>query len=291
MTGSVPAARVVQISDTHLSRRHHMFQHNWDVLVSRLNADPPDLIVCTGDMSYDGAGHDDDLVFAREQFARLDADVLLLPGNYDIGNSWPDVRGTDSLITDERRQRYMAAFGEDYWARDLPGWRLVGLNSMLMGSGFEAEISQTAFLRTQIETLGPSRLLLFMHKPLYYRDATETEPTQSALSATARASLRHLVPRHPDVVVSTGHLHSYRTRSWDGIEEIWCPSTAFVMDAREILRAHDGERRAGYLELELGPGTLSHGFVEPDRFLNIDLVNWFSAPEGFHKRYDAVSTE
>ena len=47
---SPSALRIVQISDTHLSRRRPFFHHNWELLVDLLAAEPCDLIVCSGDM-------------------------------------------------------------------------------------------------------------------------------------------------------------------------------------------------------------------------------------------------
>ena len=49
--------RVVHISDPHLSLRRPFFQHNWEIMVELLNDNPPELIVCTGDISIDGADH------------------------------------------------------------------------------------------------------------------------------------------------------------------------------------------------------------------------------------------
>jgi hypothetical protein len=35
----------------------------------------------------------------------------------------------------ERLERWRRHLGRDYWSRDLEGWRLIGLNSQLLGSG------------------------------------------------------------------------------------------------------------------------------------------------------------
>ena len=46
-----------------------------------------------------------------------------------------------------------------------------------------------------------------------------------------------------------------------------------------------GVRRTGYVVHTLNGGEHAHEFVEPDRFLNIDVGNWMRAPESFHPRY------
>lgn len=284
-TVSMKAMRVVHISDPHLSRRNSFFHHNWEILLATLNASPPDLIVCTGDMSYNGAEHDDDITFAAEQFKRLTTQVVCVPGNHDLGNSVPDVRGGETLINDVRRNRYLKAFGADFWVRDIPGWRLVGINSMLLGSGLDAEAEQNNLLENTINTADTRGLMLFMHKPLYVSTPEETELTQSAIYPEHRHALYDLLSRPSLTIVATGHLHAYRTRKWKTIEEIWNSSTAFVIDAPAKIRPPDGIRQVGYLEHLLAPDQSSHRFVEPDRFLNIDVGNWLTAPEGFHKRY------
>jgi 3',5'-cyclic AMP phosphodiesterase CpdA len=57
--------RIVQVSDTHVSRKRAYFIDNWHVFVGDVRANPPDLIVHSGDVSFDGADDEDDLAFAR----------------------------------------------------------------------------------------------------------------------------------------------------------------------------------------------------------------------------------
>jgi 3',5'-cyclic AMP phosphodiesterase CpdA len=90
------AFRIAQISDVHLSARRPFFQHNWEVLLDHLDQAAPDLVVSTGDMMIDGSDHDSELDFAADQFRRLGREVLFVPGNHDIGNSRPDVRGGET---------------------------------------------------------------------------------------------------------------------------------------------------------------------------------------------------
>ena len=118
MTSPFPS-RIVQISDVHLSRRRPFFHHNWELLVDLLAAEPCDLIVCSGDMTVDGADFEEELAFAAEQFRRIKRDILFVPGNHDIGNSRPDVRGGESVITAERRKAYIRHFGADFWMREI----------------------------------------------------------------------------------------------------------------------------------------------------------------------------
>jgi 3',5'-cyclic AMP phosphodiesterase CpdA len=73
--------RIVQVSDTHVSRKRAYFADNWDVFVDEMRRDPPDLIVHSGDVSFDGAA-DDDIAFARSR-----------------RNGWPDHGWPSPAIT------------------------------------------------------------------------------------------------------------------------------------------------------------------------------------------------
>lgn len=280
--------RIVQISDPHLGRRRPFFQHNWEVLVDLLNAETYDLIVCTGDMSLEGAEFEDELAFAAKQFERLHGPVLFVPGNHDLGNSLPDVRGGETTINVLRREAYLRHFGSDFWSRDVGNhWRLVGLNSMLPGSGLDGEAQQQAMLDEAAANPIGRRLMLFKHKPLYVRTPDEVLLSQSALYPEHRNRLRDVLSTAGGALICSGHIHDYKTATWNRLEQIWAPSTAFVMDRDGLRHPVHGIRRTGYLIHTLSGSEHTHSFVEPDRFLNIDLGNWMRAPETFHARYHA----
>jgi alkaline phosphatase D len=280
------ALRIVQISDVHLSRRRPFFHHNWELLVDLLAAEPCDLIVCSGDMTVDGADSEEELVFAAEQFRRIKCDIMFVPGNHDIGNSRPDVRGGESVITAERREAYVRHFGADFWMREVgTSLRLLGLNSMLFGSGLPAEAVQNELIRAAAAQTDGRRLMIFQHKPLYLADATEDKPTQGALYPEHRERLRQMLSSRGEVTIASGHIHDYKTDAWGNLQQVWAPSTAFVIDTSGLLYPRYGVRRVGYLRHLLDGDRHTHEFVEPDDFIGIDLGNWMRAPGGFHARY------
>ena len=45
---------VLQVSDTHLSATHAYFTDNWQVFVDEVRALAPDLVINTGDFSFNG---------------------------------------------------------------------------------------------------------------------------------------------------------------------------------------------------------------------------------------------
>jgi hypothetical protein len=230
---------------------------------------------------------EEELAFAAEQFRRIKRGILFVPGNHDIGNSCPDVRGGESVITAERRAAYILHFGADFWMREVgTSLRLLGLNSMLFGSGLPAEAEQNELIRAAAEQADGRRLMIFQHKPLYLASATDEKPTQGALYPEHRERLRQMLSLSGEVTISSGHIHDYKTDAWENLQQIWAPSTAFVIDTSGLLYPRYGVRRVGYLRhLFDGDRRHTHEFVEPDCFIEINLGNWMRAPAGFHARY------
>jgi 3',5'-cyclic AMP phosphodiesterase CpdA len=63
--------RIVQISDTHLSRDKPHFLENWAPLAAWIADQHPDLVIHTGDVTFDGAGVEVDLSYAAQLMDEL----------------------------------------------------------------------------------------------------------------------------------------------------------------------------------------------------------------------------
>jgi hypothetical protein len=98
--------RIVQVSDTLVSRKRAYFVDNWTVFVDEMRHDPPYLIVHSGDVSFDGAADEDDIAFARAEKDRLS-------GNHDIGES-PLVIRLRQPINVDRMSRWHVRLLETY---------------------------------------------------------------------------------------------------------------------------------------------------------------------------------
>lgn len=269
--------RIVQVTDTHLSRTHAYFVDNWRVFVEDMRADPPDLIVHTGDLTLRGSDGADDLIFARGELDRLPAPVLAVPGNHDIGDTPPDPR-LGRPIDDERRARWLSCVGPEWGYRDLggdDGWRIIGIDAQLFDSGFAAEREQFDWLRDALRGRGRRRAALFLHKPLFYRSADDGDLGLSCLYPGGRARLIDLC-RDADVrLVGSGHLHVYRTLALGQAQLVWSPATAFINTKEKKLPPVEGlQRRPGYIRYVLDGDAVGHRFVEPDLFIGHDVRNW-----------------
>jgi 3',5'-cyclic AMP phosphodiesterase CpdA len=250
--------RVIQISDTHLSRRHQQFADNAEALAQWVRDRKPDLIINTGDASMDGASDPDDLVYTAEWHASLGAPVLSVPGNHDVG----DIAAIrpDQLIDDARLAAWRNLIGPDRWTHDAGDWRLIGLNGMLLGSGHPEEAHQFEWLA---EAVGVDRqIAVFLHKPLFIEDPDEDPRGYwSVLPAPRRLLIERLASARVKLV-SSGHLHGWRQETRAGIAYVWAPSGAFVVGAMQ--EELGSERRLGAVEHVFGADGVTSRFLRAD---------------------------
>ncbi len=269
------AFRIVQVSDTHLSRLRAYFQTNWEAFVEIMAEEKPDLIVHTGDLCLRGNLDADDMPFGREQLDRLSPPVRIIPGNHDIGDTPPDERRGHPVTADDRA-RWCALFGPDWWTEEAGGWVLLGLNAQLFDSGLPAEAEQWAWLEDALTGSAGRPVLVFSHKNLFAADPAETGDDPMVLYPATRHRLLDLFAGHNVRAVACGHNHLYRTHRHGSLGMIWAPGTSFVHDKVKP-GMEDGIRRCGYLRFTLDGDGLSHTFVEPPLFFTYDISNWAHA--------------
>jgi Icc protein len=262
--------RLAQISDTHLSARHPEFTANFDALTDHLRSAPPDLVINTGDVSAHGELADAaaaDLAFAHSCHVALGIDWLAVPGNHDVGND-PAVAHSNGCDR-SRVARWNTVFGADHFVRDVPGWRLVGLDSLALGTDMADE--QFDFLAEALDGAAGRRVALFLHKPLCEETMGEAALTYWPVLPSPRRRILDLLGTWPPAFVASGHVHQWRDRGVsDGLRQIWAPPVAFVVGDRWQHRA--GEKLLGYVVHVLhadGP----HGcrLVEPTGLTRHDI--------------------
>jgi 3',5'-cyclic AMP phosphodiesterase CpdA len=285
----VGAVRVVVVSDSHLSERTPEASANWDAVVDDLAADPPELVVHTGDLSTDGARLPADLTFARRQLDRAERTgvrVLALPGNHDVGDNPYGGHPHDELrVSPDRLARYRDAVGPDRWLADVGGagdaggaggWRLVGLDAQLLGSGLPDEDDQWTWLSSAVDLppAGPRHVALFLHKPLVDPPdrPDRTSPGRYVVPA-ARERLAKVLAAAPVRAVVSGHVHQFRRHTGEGLSHVWAPTTWAVVPDR--VQPVLGTKACGVAELSLGsdgavgaelrrPPGLVHGVIGDD---------------------------
>jgi 3',5'-cyclic AMP phosphodiesterase CpdA len=272
VAGKPTAVRIVQVSDTHLSRDRGYFNDNFRVFTELMRKAPPDLIINSGDLSLDGAGNESDLAFAKAWHARLPAPWLAIPGNHDVGEAPPFSRLKQPL-TPERIARWERIVGPRWWSREIGGWLLVGLDSSLLASGLPDERRQEAFLNEALASRRDNRKLVLIHMPPFEDDPADEAFTTMSVPFPARQAFFDACVRGGVRAIACAHVHVHRALSHRGLQIVWAPTTAFVNIARQI-RSSYGFPRAGYIEWTLDGDAISYRLVEPPEMITQDVGRW-----------------
>jgi len=251
---------ILQISDAHLSPRNGLFRDNLERLRQLALDVGPDLVVATGDLSLDGADSAADLALAAALHEAFPAPLLALPGNHDIGSHAHTM--PRQPVDTTRLMRWQARLGAGRGVVDLAGWRIVGLNSEVMGTGLEEEAAQAAFVAEAAAGAGDRRIAVFLHKPIFV--TTPADPTFDYWSVppAARASLAPLMA-HPSLrLVASGHLHLHRQFDLGSVRFAWAPPVSFIVNPAEQPDLA-GERCCGALLHRLLPDAVATELLVP----------------------------
>ena len=237
--------RIVQITDTHLSRRKTHFTDNWAPLARWIDAQCPDLVIHTGDVTVDGAGIADDLAYSAGLLHELGVRFRAVPGNHDVG----EARHPRQPINEERLASWRFHFGEDRWVEDVEGWRLIGFDALIPGSGLREEAVQAAWLEAVTANAEGRRIIWFLHKPLFLESPEESDTGYWSVKPEPRAWLMALLRRHSVALVASGHLHKAHDFRRDDARYLWAPASSFLVGA--VQPPMPGEKRLGAVLYEL----------------------------------------
>ena len=159
------------------------------------------------------------------QSAAFSAPVLVLPGNHDVGGKClPNAPGP---VTPERVRQYEGRFGPSFWRRDIGGIRLLGLNSLLMGSGFERENDQWAFLEQELSAPTMLPTIVALHQPLFLLRTGESGGDYWNVEPAPRARLLLLLQSGGVRAVLSGHIHRPLRHEINGILFLTTPPVSF----------------------------------------------------------------
>ena len=250
---------IAQVSDTHLGARTHLFRSNFDLIARALDAVRPVLVVASGDLTLDGADRDEDYTLAAAMFARLPAPVHAIPGNHDVGDHIAIM--PQQPTTDERLARWSRHMGPDRWVVDEGNWRLIGLDTQIMGTHDE-QAAQARMIDLALRDVGDRRIAVFMHKPAFVTSLDDPTFDYWSVSPLARDPLRALLA-HPALrLVASGHLHLHRQTVAGRVRYAWAPAASFVV-APDEQPGLPGERPVGFLVHRLGEDEVTTELVSP----------------------------
>ncbi len=191
--------RIAHITDLHFGAEDPAVV---DALREELNADPPDLVACSGDLTQ--GARLSEFRAARGFLDSLHAPTLTVPGNHDISPYNLVERFTDPY----RRWRRLVS------PETSPTWRnanvaVLGLNSARrMGLTFDWSTGRVTrhrlhrLLRTLDALPASMTKIVVMHHPLLPPEGAPQTP----VAGGARAALRAMAAHNVSMVLA-GHLH------------------------------------------------------------------------------------
>ena len=249
--------RILQISDTHLSPAKPHFTGNWAPLAAWIAEQRADLVIHTGDVTIDGADDETDLRHCAGLMRDLGVRFRALPGNHDVG----DARHKHQPVNAQRLARWQRHFGPDCWVEDVEGWRLIGFDAMLVGSGEAEERNQLGWLEAVMDDAHDRKLAWFLHRPLFLEHPEEGDTGYWSVRPEPRRELLALLRHYRVALVASGHLHKTHDFTRDGTRYIWAPSSAFLCGP-SVQMNMPGERRLGAVHYEIQGAVLQAGFCE-----------------------------
>jgi 3',5'-cyclic AMP phosphodiesterase CpdA len=232
--------RVVQISDTHLSPTKRHFVPNWAPLRDWVAAQAPQLVIHTGDVTVDGADTEEDMRYGAECLAAIAQPLLVLPGNHDVG----EAGHRHQPVNAPRLDRWRRHFGQDWWMRDVEGWRLIGLDSMIFGSGLDEEARQQAWLEGMLAGAEGRRIAVFTHRPFMLEHPEESDAGYWTVKQPVRRAMLELFDRHDVALVASGHIHRAHDMTHDARRYIWGAASSFLVGPEQAAGL-PGEARLG----------------------------------------------
>jgi 3',5'-cyclic AMP phosphodiesterase CpdA len=280
----MPEFRLTQISDTHLARRMTPLIDNFHRVSEHIDAKRPDLVLNSGDVSFDGPTERDDLEFARTLHDALPVACRYLPGNHDIGDNPTAVGPAPTQpVTEPSLQAYRATFGEDRWRFDAAGWCFIGLNSLIMNTGLVDEAEQFDWLASQLSGTQGKPVALFLHKPLFLNAPDDPELVATSIRYVPMPARTRLIEmlRTVDLrLVGSGHVHQRRDFTFAHTRQIWAPSAGFIVpDARQEVI---GIKEVGLVEYRFQPDSFEVRHVRAPGQIDIDLDSLLAmVPSGY----------
>jgi 3',5'-cyclic AMP phosphodiesterase CpdA len=265
--------RLTQISDTHLARRLQQLTDNFHRVGEHIDATRPDLVINSGDLSFDAPTSRDDLLFAKELHDALPVPCRHLPGNHDIGDNPTAVSPAPKQpATEQHRQNYLAVIGEDRWRFDAAGWCFIGLNSLIMNTGIESEAGQFDWLASELGRVDGKPVALFLHKPLYLNTPDDPETEATAIRYVPQPRRKNLIEMFAAIdlrLVASGHVHQRRDFTYGHTRHVWAPSVGFIIPDRmqEVI----GMKEIGLVEYRFQPDAFEVRHVRAPGQTDVNL--------------------
>ena len=261
--------RILLITDTHVAPGVAALDANWSAAAAYARRSGADLTIHLGDVTADGVGSQSHFDHARRLLEDWPTPWRVIPGNHDVGDNppQPGVAAVHPLRPD-RLSAFRGMFGDDHWTFEADGWRLIGLNAQLFGSGSREEDAQSGWLEQAVAGRQPT--ILFLHKPLVAPGSNaDIMPSRYVPVAERERLLGTFADAGLRLVVS-GHVHQSLERGVDGVRHSWLPSASFILP--DPMQDRVGEKIVGLGILDLGRDGYVLDLVCPDGLVRHDVL-------------------
>lgn len=251
------SVKIALVSDVHINRgtNQALYQSNFEKAIQQVNNARVDAVVLTGDLTEDGTK--DEYADFKRLVKRFNAPSFMLPGNHDIGNK--KIGGKKNEISFKRLIDYHLIIGRSWFSTEIGGVRLIGVNSMLFGSGFKKELQMWKFLESELGKKSTKPLLVFMHYPPFRDKPEEKGGEYWNLEPAQRFRLFGLFQQADVNGVFSGHLHYSLTNKYNGVLYYTTHPTSFGLPK--------GKQKPGWTLITVSNDgiKLKQFSIEPDK--------------------------
>ncbi len=190
-----------------------------------------DFIVHMGDLVQEypeTRRHKEAIDKAREQLARLEAEVFHVAGNHDVGDK-PDPTMPTRPVTAESLKRYQDHLGPSWYSFDRHGCHFVVVNSQILNTGLPESQSQRDWLERDLESYPRQRVFLFLHLPPFLERPDEPHlGNYDNIGQPDRCWILDLISRYRVEAVCAAHVHFAFLNRIESTRIYNVPSTSFV---------------------------------------------------------------
>jgi 3',5'-cyclic AMP phosphodiesterase CpdA len=225
-------ARVALLGDSHLNLATSGDETNYgarfEKAIAQVNAAGVDFVLIAGDLVQSGSEPEQYDGF-KADIKKFRSPVWFVPGNHDVGDKFNS--GKSAHTTLKRIETYENTMGPSWFSTNCAGVRIIGINSSILGSGFDRENEMWKFLESELAMPAPVPTILFMHYPLFLKDLDEPGTNYWNVEPAPRARLYNLLKQGGVKIVLNGHLHRPLVHRRDGILFVTTPPTSFGLPA------------------------------------------------------------
>ncbi len=210
-------ARVALLSDPHVNRdtngMNATFKPHFEKTIADVNAANVNLVLIAGDLTQSGKPEEmDDF---KAHLKKIKAPVYYVPGNHDVGHKFNSGKN-EGTVTAERVEAYEKKLGPSFFVKKKSGIRIIGLNSSILGSGFESEEKMWNLFQKEMSKR-PVPTIVFQHYPLFTKNVSEAGGVYFNVEPEPRHRLLNQLKQGGVKIFLSGHLHHEQKYEQDGI--------------------------------------------------------------------------